>query len=171
MNAAARFDEVRRLFDEVCDLPPPAQRAALRERSDDPQLVAEVEELLLAQTQSLQRVQRPLHAALQVDDGVLEPGTRLGPWRVEARIASGGMGTVYRAGRADGHFALTVAVKVLHGFIDAAAQERLARERQILADLAHPDIARRLEQAMAASHVPSPRAPLLPGEKVQPDPK
>lgn len=145
MNAAARFHEVRRLFDEVCDLPPPAQRAALRERSDDPQLVAEVEALLLSQTQSLQCVQRPLRAALQVDDGALEPGTRLGPWRVDARIASGGMGTVYRAERADGHFALTVAVKVLHGFIDAAAQERLARERQILADLAHPDIARLLD--------------------------
>jgi arylsulfatase A-like enzyme len=36
---------------------------------------------------------------------------------------------------------------------------------------AHPDIARRLEQVMTVSHVPSPRAPLLPGETVQPDPK
>ena len=153
MNAA-HFDEVRQLFDKLCDLPASAQRAALLESTSDARVVAEVEALLLAQTQTLQCVQRPLRAALQVSDGVLEAGTRLGPWRIDAHLASGGMGTVYRAERGDGHFALTVAVKLLHGVVDAAAQERLARERQILADLAHPDIARLLDGGATAGGQP-----------------
>lgn len=145
MNTADRFTDVRQLFDKVADLPPSEQHHALHAHTNDPQVIAEVQALLSAQTVFLQRVQRPLHAALQAADGMLEPGTQLGPWRIGACIGSGGMGWVYRAERADGNFELTVAIKVLRGFVDDAAQQRLARERQILADLAHPDIARLLD--------------------------
>jgi serine/threonine protein kinase len=55
------------------------------------------------------------------------------------------MGTVYLAQRSDGHFEQTAAIKVLRGIPSAAALDRLARERQILARLSHPHIARLLD--------------------------
>ena len=82
-------------------------------------------------------------------DGVLDraafaPGpTRVGPWRLVERIGEGGMGAVYRAERADGAYARTVAVKVLRpGAGGAALGRRLADELRLLAGLEHPHIAR-----------------------------
>ncbi|MFN3591214.1 MAG: protein kinase domain-containing protein, partial [Thermaurantiacus sp.] len=68
-------------------------------------------------------------------------GTRLGAWAVDAPIAAGGMGQVYRARRADGAYEQAVAVKLIHD----RAPERVARfaaERQRLAEMDHPGIAR-----------------------------
>ena len=71
------------------------------------------------------------------------PGTRVGPWAVEAEIGRGGMGTVYRARRADGAFEQTVALKVVRRGMDSdAVVERFLRERRVLAGLDHPHIAR-----------------------------
>lgn len=71
----------------------------------------------------------------------LPPGTRLGAWAIEAPIAAGGMGQVHRARRADGAYAQAVAIKLIHD----RAPERVARfaaERQRLAEMDHPGIAR-----------------------------
>nr|WP_255698989.1 tetratricopeptide repeat protein [Luteimonas sp. Y-2-2-4F] len=65
----------------------------------------------------------------------------LGPWRVERRLGSGGMGVVLLAERADGLYAQRAAIKVLHGMPGTGAVERLAEERRILAGLQHPHIA------------------------------
>jgi serine/threonine-protein kinase len=75
----------------------------------------------------------------------LASGTRLGAWTLERKIGEGGMGTVYAARRSDGHFDQEAAVKLLRGVPSAAALEYLARERQILASLTHPNIARLLD--------------------------
>ncbi|MBL8246126.1 MAG: serine/threonine protein kinase [Rhodanobacteraceae bacterium] len=64
---------------------------------------------------------------------------------LERKIGEGGMGTVYAARRSDGHFEQAAAVKLLRGLPSAAALEYLARERQILASLTHPNIARLLD--------------------------
>ena len=74
----------------------------------------------------------------------LAPGTRLGPWRIALPIDRGGMGEVYRAERADGQFEQRVAIKLMR----ADAPQLLARfqaERQIVARLDHPGIARLLD--------------------------
>jgi len=71
----------------------------------------------------------------------LEPGTRLGPWRIAELTGSGGMGLVYRADRADGRFDLQVAIKVMRRRHPGFA-ERLAAETRLLARLDHPGIAR-----------------------------
>ncbi|MBV9265940.1 MAG: serine/threonine protein kinase, partial [Acidobacteriaceae bacterium] len=73
-------------------------------------------------------------------------GQRVGPYRLTGRIGQGGMGTVYRAVRDDDQFQQTVAVKMLRfpdG--DSAMLQRFRRERQILASLEHPHIARLLD--------------------------
>ncbi|MBK9655981.1 MAG: serine/threonine protein kinase [Rhodanobacteraceae bacterium] len=72
-------------------------------------------------------------------------GTRVGPFRILAEIGAGGMGVVYRAERADGQYQQFVAIKCVTGgdSVDALAQFR--RERQILAEMRHPHIARLLD--------------------------
>ncbi|MEL6614927.1 MAG: serine/threonine-protein kinase, partial [Bacteroidota bacterium] len=74
-------------------------------------------------------------------------GERIGPWRVRARLGQGGMGTVYRAERADGLFDREVALKVVRarfarGPAAEALQRRFEAERRLLASLDHPGIAR-----------------------------
>jgi eukaryotic-like serine/threonine-protein kinase len=70
---------------------------------------------------------------------------RLGAWRLVREIGAGGMGTVFLAERADGQFAQQVAIKLLRGFPTEEAKRRLRQERQILADLDHPNIARLID--------------------------
>lgn len=73
-------------------------------------------------------------------------GRRLGPYRLVASIGSGGMGAVYFAERDDGQFRKQVAVKLIRPeLVDPVAMERFRNERQLLADLEHPNIARLLD--------------------------
>src|SRR5262245_43189447 len=68
-----------------------------------------------------------------------------GPYRCKSIIGSGGMGTVYRAEREDGQFSQTVAIKVLRGSLRSEWYlQRFLEEREILARLNHPGIARLL---------------------------
>ncbi len=79
----------------------------------------------------------------------LQPGTRLGPYRVTAKIGEGGMGEVYRA--RDTKLDRDVALKVLpQAFTDDPDRlARFEREAKVLASLNHPNIAHiyRLEEA------------------------
>ena len=134
---------VRRLFEAVCDLPAEQQATALHDLTDDPALRAEVQALLAAQTEALGRALGPLGELMaSLPDTELAEGESLGQWRLVERLASGGMGTVFVAERADGLYRQRVAVKLLRGRPDPAVAERLAVERQILASLQHPGIAR-----------------------------
>ncbi len=79
------------------------------------------------------------------------PGRRIGAYRLEAEIGRGGMGRVFLAERADGAFEQTVALKLLRADLDPStgqapgdAERRFRAERQILASLDHPHIARLL---------------------------
>ena len=69
---------------------------------------------------------------------------RVGSWRLAERIGRGGMGSVYRAERADGAFDMRVAIKLLRGG-DPRFREQLERERHLLARLDHPGIARLID--------------------------
>ncbi|MFH2001635.1 MAG: protein kinase, partial [Planctomycetota bacterium] len=70
-------------------------------------------------------------------------GTFIGPYRLEKRIASGGMGTVYLAVRTDKSFEQKVAIKLIRGGLQNRNIIRcFYRERQTLANLNHPNIAR-----------------------------
>ena len=80
---------------------------------------------------------------------------RLGPYRILRQIGQGGMGTVYLAERDDDTFSRRVAIKVLRrGTETPKAVERFERERQILATLAHPSIARLLDGGTTAEGMP-----------------
>jgi eukaryotic-like serine/threonine-protein kinase len=60
-----------------------------------------------------QRAGRAARQAGAASELVLAPGARLGAWRVIDAVGSGGMGSVYRAERADGAFEMTVAIKLI----------------------------------------------------------
>jgi serine/threonine protein kinase/Tfp pilus assembly protein PilF len=73
-------------------------------------------------------------------------GTRIGPYRVLRTLGVGGMGEVFLAERADAEFEQQVAIKVVHGgTLARGVQSRLRVERQILAQLDHPNIAHLLD--------------------------
>ncbi len=76
------------------------------------------------------------------DEQLLPPGTRLNQYRILDFIGEGGMGEVYLAERADGQYEKKYALKVLSkGWINNRVIHRFLQERQILAQLKHPNIA------------------------------
>ncbi|HET8935838.1 MAG TPA: protein kinase [Polyangiales bacterium] len=80
----------------------------------------------------------------------LARGQQLGAYRLQHLLGQGGMGSVWLAERADGLFQRTVALKLPHrNLVDTAARERFARERDILARLTHPLIARLLDAGVS----------------------
>ena len=139
------------LFDEAVELPPD-RRAELvdRIRREDPALGARLASLLQADAAAGSFLSGPAVAWVTsppatdtLDDGLLTPGTIVGPYRIVREIGRGGMGVVYQAERADGEFQQRVALKVVRpGTGNAAVLTRFRRERQILARLEHPCIAR-----------------------------
>ncbi|HEY4972655.1 MAG TPA: serine/threonine-protein kinase, partial [Steroidobacteraceae bacterium] len=126
----------------MLDLPEEARAPRLQSRLiEDAAVLAEVESLLLAANASGGFLSTP--ARPSVDDAVQDAliGARLAAWKITRLIGHGGMGDVYEGIRAQGDFEQRVAIKLLQR--EAAAQmERFHAERQILARLEHPGIAR-----------------------------
>jgi hypothetical protein len=143
---AGDYARIKALFNAVCDLPDiAAQHAALAAQGADAATAERVLALLghgAAQT----RFAAPVAAAAaRWLDQELAPGDRLGAWTLEHEMGRGGMGRVFAARRSDGHYEQRAAIKVLLGYTGSEAQQRLMRERQILASLEHPNIARLLD--------------------------
>lgn len=73
-------------------------------------------------------------------------GAHVGPYVIEAEAGRGGMGSVWRARRADGHFEGVVAVKFLNlATLDTQGERRFRREGLLLGKLDHPNVARLLD--------------------------
>ncbi|HEY5807392.1 MAG TPA: serine/threonine-protein kinase, partial [Povalibacter sp.] len=95
--------------------------------------------------------------AAQPDLVAAEPieGQRLGAWRIVRKLGSGGMGDVYLADRADDEYQQQVAIKLVRaGAFTPQVLGRLRTERQILAQLQHPNIARLLDGGRAPDGTP-----------------
>ncbi|HKE94959.1 MAG TPA: protein kinase, partial [Povalibacter sp.] len=86
----------------------------------------------------------------------LQPGAQVGPYRLRSLLGRGGMGTVWLAERADGGARVPVAIKLPHveGQSTRVIAERFESERQILAALNHPNIARLYEAGVSADGHP-----------------
>lgn len=150
-----RWERIATLFEAAAGLAPAGRAHFLEmECADDTALRREVEAMLAHDGQD-SRIANAVHDAVaELDPEVRAASqTRFGAWSVTGRIGSGGMGTVYRVVRADGTFEKEAALKVLH--LDSPAMaERFRTERQILARLEHPNIARLIdggETSMGAS--------------------
>lgn len=87
------------------------------------------------------------------DDPMID--SHLGPYRIVARVGEGGMGIVYQAMRDDAQYRKMVALKVVRGGMnDPEIVRRFLEERQILASLEHPHIARLLDGGMTSDGRP-----------------
>ena len=145
MNEAELHQLAGELFDRAMDLPEDERDAFLDSACDDPTLRREVERWIehdLGGTGLLDRPPPFVDAPTPMGQK-LGPGARLGPYRLDRMLGRGGMGTVYLAGRDDEEFERRVAIKfVTEGGPAARNPWRFYRERQILANLEHPSIAR-----------------------------
>ena len=143
----AALSHLRELFEAAIALPP-HERAQFLARAcgDDHALRAEVEALLACDTVAGDPVAASI-AAAAANFATQTPwvGRRVGNYRIVRELGSGGMGSVYLAERADSEYESRVAIKLIRGFPSADALERLRRERQVLAGLVHPNIARLLD--------------------------
>jgi serine/threonine protein kinase len=138
---------VEKLFHEVADLPAEARARYFAENHVDPETRSEVEVLLAFDSRSTTSLERNISAVAQTAMARLEPeATLCGPYRVGALLGCGGMGTVHLAERVDGEVTQRVAVKLVRpGGDDPEIRQRFLAERQILAGLSHPNIARLLD--------------------------
>ncbi len=154
---------VRELFHELSDLDPEARARYFAEHEIDHETRSEVEELLAFDSGASTVLERDIAAAASRALPQLEgKGWRCGPYRLLELIGRGGMGAVYMAERADGEVKQKVAVKLLPPGAGDPLRERFLQERQILAPLVHPNIARMLD----AGHVDNGQ-PFLAMEYVQ----
>ncbi|MFQ5568492.1 MAG: tetratricopeptide repeat protein [Rhodothermales bacterium] len=150
-----QWQQVEALLDVVLDLPPEARRAHLEEACGrDPALRDEVLSLIAAYEQAPDFLEEPVEdfGAWAAQAWV---GRTLGPYRLIRPLGQGGMGAVLLAERADGQFQQEVAVKLARR--DAASPAMLRRfrhERQILASLTHPNIARLYDGGVTEEGLP-----------------
>jgi len=129
-----------KLFEQALERPADRREAWLERNCPDPDLRDEVRRLLRAHASGVSPLDRPPFDP--EPEPALEPGTELGPWRVVELIGRGGMGEVYLVERADDAFERRAALKLLYpGMASPDLAGRFVRERRILANLDHPDIA------------------------------
>ena len=138
-----RFARLEELFGATVDRSTGERRALLAAAArEDPTLAAEVEGLLAADAAGGRFLEDAVEsAAVELAQG--EIGRRLGPYRLVRELGRGGMGAVYLAERDDRELEQRVAVKLIHrGLETPELVARFRTERQILARLDHPAIAR-----------------------------
>jgi len=167
-----QWDEVKRLFMGAVDLRPEELPGYLQRECPDRDLRREVASLLDYSGKQLASADAAIAsaaaaAAQEPDSDERLIGTRLGPYRVEAIAGHGGMGAVYRASRDDAEFHQQVAIKLVRAA--AASPDTLRRfrqERQILARLSHPNIARLLDGGSTPEGVPYLVMEFIEGESI-----
>ncbi len=157
----ARFAAAQTRFDELAELGREERSAELaRLAESDPELAAAVAELLAADASAGDKFLADGLAGLAPEilrealsdhaAATAATGDRIGPYRLRSLLGRGGMGEVWEAERADGQFEQTVALKLLKLGMDSdQVLRRFLRERQILARLEHPNIARLLDGGLA----------------------
>jgi eukaryotic-like serine/threonine-protein kinase len=141
------WQHIERLFHGALEQPGPERRRWLAEQAgDDPALIEQVMRLLECSDEPETRLQSIIgQAAADLGAERIKRDRRLGPYRILDRLGNGGMGEVYLAERDDQEYRQKVAIKVIRGFPGDEALDRFRRERQILAELQHPHIARLLD--------------------------
>ncbi len=141
----------------VLDLEHAAGRERLRALArESPELAAEVAALVAHADESVPFLEVPaLERAAAAATPLPAAPARVGPWRLEAEIGRGGMGTVWRGRRDDGAFDQVVAVKFVRPELATdLLRRRLMAERRMLAGLDHDNIARLLDGGVTGDGVP-----------------
>jgi non-specific serine/threonine protein kinase/serine/threonine-protein kinase len=142
------WQRVKEILHDALELPR-AGRTEFLDRScnGNTELRDEVESLLRSHDDAGSFIESsPAAAAPAVAREEFGVGAQLGPYRIVQLIAEGGMGSVYQAVRVDDLYRKVVAIKVVRrGAFGEYALRQFDTERQILAHLDHPNIAKLLD--------------------------
>jgi eukaryotic-like serine/threonine-protein kinase len=153
------WQRVRPILESALELDSANRPSFLDVACADPFLRREVESLIASHEQAGTDVLNPVSAlSLNLDEETrfrLPAGKRIGAYEILEEIAVGGMGAVYRAVRADGQYKQQVALKIVRSELGADfTANRFKNERQILASLNHPNIAKILDGGTTLEGVP-----------------
>ena len=158
-----RWDRLKTILGEALEQNSSAARIALVERrcGEDTDLLEEAESLLVEAEALLNERTDSFEDCAQNaastfwQEGPPRGGERVGAYVIVRELGRGGMGTVFLAERADGQFEKQVAIKILNRGADTAEiLHRFRAERQILAKLDHPNIARLLDAGTTDDGLP-----------------
>ncbi len=168
-----RAEQVEELFHSALEQPAGSRRAFLAEACEgDAALLAEVESLISASTDAPAFLEEPGCGVLtrgtasgsdgpRFTNGRSLAGERIGAWQLVEKIAGGGMGSVYLARRADGHYEKNVAIKLIGGALDEDDPKRRNRlirrfrdELKHHANLDHPNVAKLLDGGTTEQGLP-----------------
>jgi serine/threonine protein kinase/tetratricopeptide (TPR) repeat protein len=164
-----RWQQVEAIFQAALDLVPEERGRYLNEVcADDAALMSEVADLLSQHDSAGDLLEEPLYGETELSAlGSLESlanaendedpmiGRRLGAYRIEREVGRGGMGAVYEALRVDRELNMRAAIKLVKRGMDTDfILRRFRTERQILAALDHPHIARLLDGGTTGDGLP-----------------
>lgn len=149
---------IRPILESALELPSANRAAFLDTACEDSEQRKEVQSLIFfheqAHADSLNSLAIPGFVMEEVRF-TLPAGKRIGAYEILEEIAQGGMGAVYRAVRADGHYKQQVALKIVRADIGAGmTATRFRKERQILASLDHVNIAKILDGGTTVDGLP-----------------
>jgi eukaryotic-like serine/threonine-protein kinase len=146
----AFWEEVRTLFHDVADRATDARAELLA--GADAHVRAEVESLLAAHDEPTPFLEQSVWHFIDAQQGQRLAGSLIGQYRVVRQLGRGGMGTVFLATREGDEFTQRVAIKLVRG--GEALVQRFRQERQILASLEHPNIARLIDGGTTPDGLP-----------------
>ncbi len=155
-----RWAQIRQIFDGALERKQQDREAYLRVMcAGDEHLLREVESLMASHQESEDFLSTPAadlnFLALDVSSAAVPRVPRVGPYQLEKRIGRGGMGSVWLASRTDQAYQKKVAVKMVKRGMDSAEiLRRFRMERQVLARLEHPNIARLIDGGSTADGLP-----------------
>ena len=157
MLRMAESNHVRDLFDQALELPAAERAAFLQHASGGNAALRGELERIVGAYESLAtafETEKPTRTAYAAEALAYQPES-VGPYRIVREIAHGGMGTVYLAARDDDEYKKRVAIKLLHrGTESDAIVRRFRQERQMLASIDHPYIAKLLDGGSTAERLP-----------------
>jgi tetratricopeptide (TPR) repeat protein len=169
VSDGGRWVRVRAVFDEVVGLPEGEREAGLAARCEgDETLRTEVRSLLAADAAAGAALGAAVASAAEaLAEAPPRLPERIGNYRVLEELGRGGMGVVYRAERDDDSYRGQVAIKLISRHLSGAdARRRFLVERQILADLDHPSIAKLLDGGTTEDGQPYLVMELIDGEPI-----
>ncbi|MCU0239132.1 MAG: serine/threonine protein kinase, partial [Pyrinomonadaceae bacterium] len=147
------WKKIKEVFNEASDLPSEKRASFLADY--DAEIRLEVEKMLKAIETDKSLLNTPVVELNEVwqEENLL--GQKVGDYKIIREIGEGGMGSVYEAVRDDGEFEQRVAIKLIKsGLGSKEISSRFRHERQILASLEHPNIARLLGGGMTQKGLP-----------------
>jgi eukaryotic-like serine/threonine-protein kinase len=160
-----RWRCVSAIFDQVSEADPAERDVLLTDLcKGDVELQREVSALLVSNERQAAFEQNVIAMKVELASEwsrsqsphvVVADGSRIGPWKVIRELGRGGMGIVLLVERADGQFEQRAALKLIkRGMDNEALLTRFLRERQIVARLEHPHIARLLDGGITDEGLP-----------------